>query len=127
MGVDELFVRESGFTLAEEQDNVNKSSQESTAKDMNETTDLAQKTPLSPERNDSEFFASEDWNEEDDSVSNSSQPFGSYRIHDDVLHELLRSSVNRSSSAVSSSVLSSSIVQSSDGDDEVIDKSSKQQ
>ena len=89
---------------------------------MNKTTDLAQKTPLPSERDDSKFFASEDWNEEDDSVSNSSQPFASYTIHDAVLREFLKSSVNRSSSAVLSSIVSSSIVQSFDGDNEVVDK-----
>jgi len=125
-GVDELLVEGDIFVIEEEQE----VSQKNAAKDMIETK-LPSKPPLPPAaREDSEFIVSEDWNEEDDSVSNSSSPFGSYTIHDPHVIEL-RHSLERdcgesrsivSSSIVLSSVVSSSIVESSD-DDKDVDKS----
>ena len=90
------------------------------------STDLVQKTPFPAERDDFKFVAGEDWKEEDESVSSLLQRFGSYTIHDDVLHDLVKSGVNCFSSVVSNSVVSSSIVQSSDDADGVIYKSSTQ-
>ena len=111
MGFDELLVEIDGLVIGEEQE----VSQKKAAKDKTETK-LPSEPPLPPAaREVSEFIASDDWNGEEDSVSNASLPFGSYSIHDPPVIELqhsFRSDCGESSSIVSGSIVLSSVVSS---------------
>jgi len=142
-GVDELIVSEDEFTevdyiITEEQDMVRAGDE------------FLSKPPLPPKREDAEFIASEGWDSEEDcSVGDPSQPFGSFEIHEDALREILmnkdkpdprvielrgslesdceQSSSIVSGSAVSGSVVSGSGVKASEFDDADVDKPRQEQ